>query len=133
MSLGENILYRQQFVVLVVLWHLLPLHSFNFLYKNECCLIPCHYQFNCICNVSWKFFVVYNYKYLKIMCRRQISWRELNHNLCFLILKSWSGQMCHWVSLIISKSFCILHWGLKNLGRDQFCIMVDLIAHPLFV
>ena len=115
-----------------VLSSLLHLHSFNFLFRSECCLILCHYQFNYICNVPWKFFVVYNYKYHKITSRHQVSWRGLNYNLCFLILKSWCGQICHWVSLIISKSLYILHWGPKYLGRDQFCIMVEL-GHPLFV
>ena len=116
----------------VVLSSLLPHRSFDFLFKSECCLSLCHYQFNCICNLSWTLFVVYNYKYLKITSRHQISWRGLNHNLCFLILKSWCGQICHWVSLIISKSLYILHLRLKYCGRDQFCIMVELV-HPLFV
>ena len=70
-SLEENVLYRYQFEVLVVLSSLHPLRSFNFLFKSECYLILCHYQFNCICNISWKPFVVYNYQYLKIASRRQ--------------------------------------------------------------
>ena len=119
-SLGENILYRYQFEVLVVLSFLIPLHSFNFFFKSECCLILCHYQLNYIYNVSGKLFVVYNYKYLEITSRHQISCRGLNHYLFFMILKSWCSQICHWVSLTISKSLY------------QFCIMVELV-HPLFV
>ena len=72
-----------------------------------------------MCNVSWKLFDVYNYKYLKVTYRNQISWRGLNQNLCFLILKSWCGQTCHWASPIISKSLYILHWGPKYLPRDS--------------
>ena len=62
--LEENVLYRQQFEVLVVLSCLLLLHSFNFLLKKEYCLILCYYQINCICNFSWKLSVAYNYIYI---------------------------------------------------------------------